>query len=214
MKNKYLLIFILITFLAFSETINYKLFFKSEKLEDHINGLNAINKHKESLKGNDEIIKLLLNELNYDNKNKKLIDVDPEKYIELKSMTIRALGNIGTCKISRYILDIFQTDNNIKIKTACIYSLGLFGDDDKYTESRSILDYFKKIDLNLIKNEDEFCTICIDAIYLLTNTKTLATAESLGLINLFKIFMKKDIFPEKIQNYAKRKLLKIMVKNS
>ena len=121
---------------------------------------------------------------------------------------------MGNKTASSEIIKILKKDKNLNIKHACIYALGEIGDNDKYNVTKALLEYYNKLDLNSIKDKDDFCQTSIESFYKLSEEKTLEVIEYLNIITLFKLFMKKEVFSKEIYTYSKRKLLNIMIKNS
>lgn len=218
-KSIFLVIFIFLAILIFSDikdinTSVYNIQFKSKNIKEHLVGVELINNNKEMHEGDIEIIKLLLNEIKYDQISNPLSNAAEEDYIKLKVKALQTIGNIGTPEVSKYILRILGETKYIDVKAACVKTLGQIGDDDKYMVTRSIFDYYNNINLESIKDKNDFCIASIDSFYYLSEDKPLEIIEYVGIISLFKLFMNKEIFSDKIYDYSKRKLLNLMIKNS
>jgi hypothetical protein len=223
MIKKYFISILLLFFIyAFSypeglslvKSSSYLIYFQSNNIQDHLVGIELINKNIAEHKNDTEVINMLLNEAKYGPTGNTLKIATPEEYTKLKVYAIKTIALISDTEVAKFLLRILTDEESMAVKEACLYALGVIGDDDQYSITKSINDYYSKMNLETVKEQSSFCKASIDCIYRLSENKPLEMIEYMGVINLFKIFMNKAVFPDPIYDYSKRKLLDLMIRNS
>jgi hypothetical protein len=187
---------------------------QSNKYEDQCNALSEIEKNSAVFKADKQLIKLLINNLEYDGINKKLFNSKPDTYVLLKISIIKELGVIGDFDVLKNLENILNDDPNLKIKEACIFAMGEIGDDDRYQTTRSLVKFYKVVEVKNIKDDWDFCSTSINCFYKLCQDKSIELIDQFELIGLFKIFLDKAVFSETVYNLAKKKLMSVMLTKS
>lgn len=191
----------------------FKGYFTSNNYEKHIDGLINIQKNSSELKGNSDIINLVINEIiETQNKSLDFLAADDEKFNKVLMTAVETLGYIGTIKEVTKILNIINKEKRNDVMKSGIYAVSLITDNEKYEVSIAFVKFFSKFDYQKIKDDEELCFTIIETLCILTENKPLDIVDYIGLLGVFKVFTNKSVFPSVVADYSKRKLLDIMIK--
>jgi hypothetical protein len=222
-KKRYTLILagLLVLLTSFSNLIAfevdtevYKYYFYDKDIRLHMDGLRLIEMNVDALKGNEEIIDILVNELESYGPGKIVFDTaSPEDYEMLFLLCLSILADVSRPDDVKRLKSLFENETNLSLIAQYITTMGKIGDNEKYETSRLMVRYFNSFDLASVSSNYEFAVTSIDSFSNLSKDKPVALMETIGLVSLFKLFVNKEVFTEKIVDYAKRKLVSTLRDN-
>jgi len=213
-KILFIIFLTMTTFNIFSVDINYyKALFSSPEVADHKNAVLQIQEGKEILKGNKEIVTILLEEFEFA-KSMEKITTNPEGLYEFKSLVVETLGDIADISVIDKIVNVLTYDKQVNVLKAGVVALGGLGDNDNYASSIALVAFTKRENYKVAIQDEHFASALMVSLDKLVKDKPFDVIEYLKILDIYRDIIKNSEAKPSVKSQAKRKLLELMLANS